>query len=797
MYRKESSNPGVLVQHIPAARTLEDEQPVHVNIAESELRERELQDAEARRRFVALKKAHRSYADPIWEKMREEYAELRKGGAPLDSPEMRAFDTLDFLIESELLRYGRRAMLLERAIHLLPDIHERGAGQDKISRTLESGHLHSALHNVEITTEQILSWYEREKMRPGLSEARLEELRIHAHQLDVGINAAAHHINSPADPEHERVQVVNKSFVDRVHDALKYAENNVAKNFDGTREGCLTLLSDLREFEAATVSDIFSVIDPSFDPEKKNPSLEKIQSSLIREKEGESLAPGVVERMEKILASDSQVSGYIHDLIIVKARIVMLKKWLDEHPRETQGVKIRKNPTGKQDRYLRKMEEIVVPPKQRTPDEILGLASRENLTEAEIEKSFLQGMHGLDITNDYDLPKVIELQGARQALLSRIERKRMEEERVHQVRADLVKDFSKPDEAQSRPFVVDASREIAQAEKKMNRKKKILAASLAEKAFDSVAGLSRKALMTLGLAGAATVPFHDSHSSEPIHAAEGVDVDQDNDTEGPASMALETVGPKAEHTESLTDDYVVKPGDEVRKIVMSLIKEEGLRPTHEKVNMLSHIAMEENGISGDGSTLAIGTVLDLHDVHELLDEMAGKPKVAEKVASIEASSIPVSPDYAWTAQGSSMSSAMEKGSDTSAYGQYAGKLYTPYAPDAVSSSSKIEKTYGAVPTLEHPEHALKVGEYPMKIIHRMLLESGGNWSSKLMGDLVAETLEENGITEAEARKLPVGRVLTFKRAAWYLAERSKDRAAGKKMRTISVLKEQMREAGEM
>ena len=139
----------------------------------------------------------------------------------------------------------------------------------------------------------------------------------------------------------------------------------------------------------------------------------------------------------------------------------------------------------------------------------------------------------------------------------------------------------------------------------------------------------------------------------------------------------------------------------------------------------------------------------------------------------------------------------ENGLESVSYGQYAGKLYAPYVPDEVLSSPKTEKAYGDIPTLEHPEHALKKGEYPFKIIHLMLLESGGNWSSKLMGDLVTETLEENGITEEEARRLPIGRVLTFKRAAWYLSERSKDRDAGKKMRTIPVLKEQMRAAGEL
>ncbi len=450
--------------------------------------------------------------------------------------------------------------------------------------------------------------------------------------------------------------------------------------------------------------------------------------------------------------------------------------------------------------------------------DILGDANIIRTKRRDIEKRIhdatAEALAALKYEDGENNDRVLKIQSAQQKLLHRVDVMLKDKERVADVDLALGGKREKPSE------IDPGIRAAVEAERRETFRKKIeiMKTSLPDRAFNSVASAAHVVALALGLtaAGAALYELGENESDQPravvalddgavlaapthesagIHVAEGVDGDQDLDqdlnTPGPLpAAALEAT---TTYEAPLTDTYVVKPGDEVRKIVMGLIREEGLKPTHEKVNTLSHIAMEVNGIPGDGSSLAIGTVLDLHNVREILDEMAGKPKAAEAAAS----SVPVSPDYAWTAQGSSLSPMFENGLESVSYGQYAGKLYAPYVPDEVLSSPKTEKAYGDIPTLEHPEHALKKGEYPFKIIHLMLLESGGNWSSKLMGDLVTETLEENGITEEEARRLPIGRVLTFKRAAWYLSERSKDRDAGKKMRTIPVLKEQMRAAGEL
>lgn len=923
-------------------------------------------NAIAQRKFAALRRSHPSFADPVWGRLRKAYLVMRDKSenahanatsGTTDHPvshweitaendrKIAALSALEFLVENAQKQFGRRDMALDGVRRLLPKSLQEarrqntGGAQDALSRSLEFIQLGAALRNKEMTSEQILSWFDREAKKPGLSSDRLAELDAHKIQLstmpegirrtlsvqkesqvipldpeeleeefivpnEVGDSAVVRMSdpgitpkpsvageNTPSDHEKIAGQIsdidsgdnrsiavgaegfgltygrtasednvahgvdsripATRSLQNRVESALEYAKKNVEQSFDGKRDSCIAVLAGLREVEEATVNDIFLTIDQSIDSPWFGMTFEKLRDMLIREKDSESLAPEIVEKMNSLLVGDSQCQDYIRQLIVVKARIIMMRKWLDAHPKIQLRVPVLRQPAAvpsdmnesptvighhQTDVDVRQVVEGLVaeriadipePPekilhiqfdlilREIEAIDILGDANIIRTKRKDIEKRIndaaAEALAALNYEDGENNDRVLKIQAAQQKLLHHVDRMLKDKERVADVDLALGGKREKP------PEIDPGIRAAVEAERREKFKKKIeiMKASLPERAFNSVASAAHVVALALGLtaAGAALYELGENESDQPravvaldesavlntpahesseIYIAEGIDKDQDidQDLNTPGPMPAAALEATATYESPLTDTYVVKPGDEVRKIVIEEIKKEGLKVTREKVDTLSHLAMEINGIPGDGSTLAIGTVLNLHDVHELLDEMAGKPKVAGAADQEAASSMPVSPEYAWTTQGSSMSPMFEGGLDTSSYGQYAGKTYSPYAPDEFSPIPKTEKAYSSIPTLEHPEHALKKGEYPFKIIHMMLRESGGNWSSSFMNKLVFETLEENNITEEEARRLPVGKVLSFKRAASYLARRAEDRAAGKKMRTIEQLKKE-------
>ncbi len=313
MPTKEQSNSGIPSQGtvVSALQKSASLLPVRADDSEEHAKnekrrvERESRNAKAMIRFQALLKEHRSFADPVWELRRKMYADLRDSGSVRDEEEMEILRALDFLIESKLIQFGRRAVVLQRAIDSHPAKEHWGVGADKTSRMMEDLFLRSALHNTLITSVVILHWYEGERKKTSLSSARLEELHAHAKQLDISMNPVRKQINAPTGADLSKVHIVAKSFTDRILPARERASN---EGFSDTLSGKLEIMMGLQDVER----ELLEIIEESV----KN-SADDLRGPL---------SPAVIEAMNNIQSHDSQINGVdvVPQLIIVKARIEAL-----------------------------------------------------------------------------------------------------------------------------------------------------------------------------------------------------------------------------------------------------------------------------------------------------------------------------------------------------------------------------------------------------------------------------------------------------------------------------------------
>lgn len=88
--------------------------------------------------------------------------------------------------------------------------------------------------------------------------------------------------------------------------------------------------------------------------------------------------------------------------------------------------------------------------------------------------------------------------------------------------------------------------------------------------------------------------------------------------------------------------------------------------------------------------------------------------------------------------------------------------------------------YSDIPRIGHEKHVMAKGEWIYKLIHFMLRENGLNWSAPRMARLKNMTLQENGLSEAQAAKLPPGAIVSFDSALREIEGMKKAKSKGKK-----------------
>ncbi len=265
----------------------------------------------------------------------------------------------------------------------------------------------------------------------------------------------------------------------------------------------------------------------------------------------------------------------------------------------------------------------------------------------------------------------------------------------------------------------------------------------------------------LGAVGGA-VALHEfgETDSEPSHIVVGALDDTAIEDTGGDTGASENEAAEAA-VQKPSSDFVPQKGDTLWRELKRRIQERGMRATDEKMFMLKHLADQENpGV--DWNHLEIGTPVHLSTVDSMLDEMEGKP--VTKVPSIETQNSASTP-----------SNDQLRSEENSRVDGLLNASSTLEAPIVTA-----EKAYSDLPRIGHTEHVMAKGEWIYKIIHLMLREQGLNWNSSRIARLKNLTLEENGLTEEQAMRIPVGKVITFTKAVQEIQGMKAAKEKGKK-----------------
>ncbi|MEK7632393.1 MAG: hypothetical protein AAB473_01220 [Patescibacteria group bacterium] len=378
----------------------------------------------------------------------------------------------------------------------------------------------------------------------------------------------------------------------------------------------------------------------------------------------------------------------------------------------------------------------------KNPHVLFGIP--EDATRMQIEQAFAAHMQVLDFDRAEDRREIADLQRARERLLVRAEARekeetfrRAEENREAQEEADRAHYAWL-----TRPMV------FPEVQKQVPEQRREVSEGLLTK----LARIPGRWIRGLVLSGTAFAAIGESaeHQKEIEQAAEsaraaetlrsdqgGVDVDQDRNTED--SVATRILPVEVPNT-----DHVVADRETLWKVLSDEIRNRDLRVTNEKIVTLKHYADLENpGV--DWEKLQVGQVIHLKQVEGMLDQMEGKPTPLPESGfravltdeSIAEDNIPAS----------------TFGKEVQRINHVIDRGMTPEFAEA--------KAYSDIPRNGHEKHAMVKGEWIYKIIHLMLGESGFNWSVPRMTRLKNMTLQENGLSEAQAAKLPPGAIVSF------------------------------------
>lgn len=757
--------------------------------------EAERRNGEAQRRFDRMVKEHPSFADPIWGRARQRYFLMRDRqeaghgpdghweSTPEHEHELAVLGFLEHLITQAQKKFGRRSERLETVLRLLPkSIHGQAPGVDRTSRMLERLALGNAQRNRTMTWEQILAWYKREKQKKGISSERSAELEEHVQILSVpleppkapsralseledmpshsnardardldsefivpddkgeksdifhsdpGTTPASSHV-PPATVETyegnpqglgiiaEQLPIIQKSFQDRVDVARRRAAEH---DVNETRENRQEILEMLHQVEEDVLESLALMTGHS---------VESLRGPL---------SPEVIAAMDTLQSEDSQsdVADEIPQLIIVKARIEALNAWFAAHPEHKPLVATPEEDFSDIPTHHGRMANVLperASVREQTPEEWLGVAF--DATAEDVEHAFAKVMQGLDYENNADRSHIVAIQGARERLLQRAEQRERDAERLRNLHEALHPASDAPREPISEAPEGWWSKQLRTPGAKI----RALFAGVA--GLGAVAGAGAIALHELGendsdpshiVAGALENPTIDDGSSESF----GVDREGDKDTEG-AGPAIAT------HAEAPNTDHIVAPRETLWKVLSEKIHDRGLRPTHEKIMTLKHYADLENpGVDWD--TLQIGQTIHLASVDSMLDAMEGKmPPTLQHPAYGAPSSVEHQPH--------DVSQSIAQQHAESAPSWIAGSTGPGY-------ESVPAKAYEDIPREGNTQHVMAKGEWIYKILHHMLRENGLNWSTPRITRLKNMTLQENGLSEDQAKKIPVGAIVSF------------------------------------
>lgn len=404
--------------------------------------------------------------------------------------------------------------------------------------------------------------------------------------------------------------------------------------------------------------------------------------------------------------------------------------------RLAQAARARKNMLQRVETQKHETSAPVLP---ETPESILDLAAEAS--REDIDGAVARKLHGVNYEDEANAPLIQRIMNAHQAMIRRVEEREHKDAQWKELRKGL-------DNAEMhRPFMVDP----VKPEGWWSRQLRTPGAKVRALLFGA-AGATAVAGAAIALHEFAETESDSSHIV--VGALEDPTIDEgiSESEPGPALVA---------DVEAPVTDHVVAKGETLWNVLKDKIQDRGLRATSEKILTLKHFADLENP-TVDWDTLPIGQVIHLASVEHMLDEMEGKPLMSS-VASGSVESIPHDVSQSITQQ--------NHAEDTPSW--IAGS-------DAPGYESIVMEAYADIPREERSQHVMQKGEWIYKLIHLMLRDSGLNWSTPRITRLKNMTLQENGLSEEQAKKIPVGAIITFDSAVREIQAMKAAKEKGKK-----------------
>lgn len=750
-------------------------------------------NAVATRRWNLLVVAHHSFADPFWEKERERILARRTAlmansmehGFPTSSAvEYKSLGTLLYHIDSAIAEYRGRDLMLSGMIKSLRDgIDRSSTPENRRSRTVEMYLLLGMLRNKQADDVAAVQELTRMSNDPNISQSRREQL--HRHIERVGFRFHVPNIegeylvpeDAETDAETEKANVptiipaedlkpiqfapegqVGPSELQKNEEEQRVAD--FARLVKSEEAGLLGFLANTRsviENELQKKPDLSIVVDITDGLEEQ---LTDQLSEVVAYSEDYPAAHVDAQRY-RFMNYEELVPSIAKDIAVISAasgergQADYLGSSFIEVAKEFLKTRLR----------YEMWREYLIQESAHTMLGVSRVADRRS-----IEQAFAAQMQTLDFDRAADRRQIIDLQRARERLLIRAEvREKEEAPRRAEAKRKAQEEADRAHYAMlTRPMETSVPREVAPPLKSEGWWSKTLRSP----------GAKVRALFAgaVGLATVGAVALHEfgENESDPSHvvvgaledpkiddgSAEsfGVDLEGDKDTEGRGPAM-------AQRIEERNVDHVTASKDTLWKVLSDRIRARGLRPTYEKIMTLKHFADLENpGVDWD--TLQIGQVIHLRSVESMLDEMEGKP------ASL---SLPVGgfrevlTDESIAADSTSASTFTEEA-------QRIGRV----VDRGMSPEFSEVKAYSDIPRIGHEKHVMARGEWIYKLIHLMLRDSGLNWSTPRITKLKNMTLQENGLSEEQAKKIPVGATITFDGAVREIQAMKAAKEKGKK-----------------
>lgn len=762
-------------------------------------------NAAATRRWNLLVLAHHSFADPFWEKERERILARRSAlmansmehGFPTSSAvEYKSLGTLLYHIDSAVAEYRGRDLMFSGMIKSLRDgIDRSSTPENRRSRTVEMYLLLGALRNKNADIVVLVQELTRMSNDPNISQSRREQIQRHIERVGFPFS------------------VPNIAAEDLV---LQAADTDT--DSDTEKDGGPTIIpsEDLKPIQFAPEG----VVKPSVPREEEDAQNVADRERLVKsEEEGllgfltitRSVIEGELRKKPSLLTAvdltdglEDQLGDQLSEIVAYandypgahvdagRYRFMAFDELLPFVARDIAEISAASGERGQADylgssfievakeflktrlRYEMWREYLI----QESAHTMLGVSRVTD--RRSIEQAFAAQMQTLDFDRAADRRQIADLQQARERLLIRAEARekeeaprRAEEKRGAQENADRAHYawMTKPIDKPVAPEVVLPNN----TEGWWSRALRSPGAKIRAALFGAVAvGAGALALHEFGendtdpshvVVGALEDPKIDDGSAESF----GVDLEGDKDTEGRGPVM-------AQRIEERNVDHVTASKDTLWKVLSDRIRARGLRPTHEKIMTLKHFADLENpGV--DWETLQVGQVIHLKQVEGMLDEMEGKPVVAPL------------PDAGFRSVLTGEPESVLENIPASTFEQAVAQLQQKHAEEQARWYSELSaadhepiaaKAYEDIPREGHTNHVMAKGEWIYKLIHLMLRDSGLNWSTPRITKLKNMTLQENGLSEEQAKKIPVGATITFDSAVREIQAMKAAKEKGKK-----------------